>query len=159
MSRERGRRPSRYFRAGAGAVIANSRGRVLVFEREDKPGAWQFPQGGLKRRETWRQAVYREIKEETGLSASDLRLLGEYPEPLVYELPARAQSPKTGLGQVQHWFYFQLVSEDREPTIPRDSEFERWRWTSFDALLRSVVPFRRPLYRRLRTHFRFLSQR
>jgi putative (di)nucleoside polyphosphate hydrolase len=137
----------------------NGRRRVLVFERADKPGAWQFPQGGLKRRETWRQAVYREIKEETGFSARDLRLLGTYPEPLVYELPARAQSPKTGLGQVQRWFYFRLVHEDREPPMPRDSEFQAWRWMSFGMLLRSVVAFRRPVYRRLRTHFRSISRR
>jgi putative (di)nucleoside polyphosphate hydrolase len=153
-SQERDRRPTRYFRAGAGAVITNSRGRLLVFERADRPGAWQFPQGGLKSHETWREAIDREIREETGLVSGDLRLLTEYPEPLVYELPARAQSLKTGIGQVQRWFYFQLVNDDVEPPIPVDSEFRRWRWTSFDAVVRSVVAFRRPLYRRLRSHFR-----
>ena len=46
------KRPARYFRAGVGAVVLEPNGRVLVLERSDVPGAWQFPQGGLDDGET-----------------------------------------------------------------------------------------------------------
>jgi len=32
-----------FFRANAGAVIINSKGQVLAFERSDTKDAWQFP--------------------------------------------------------------------------------------------------------------------
>ena len=95
------KRPARYFRAGAAAVISDAAGRVLALERADIPGAWQFPQGGLEDDETPVEAVFREIAEETGLSKDALTLVAHYPGLLAYELPRRAQSPKTGMGQVQ----------------------------------------------------------
>ena len=59
--------PAQYFRAGVGAAIVNRGGLVLALERADIPGAWQLPQGGLKASESPLQAVFREVKEETGL--------------------------------------------------------------------------------------------
>src|SRR5687768_11463783 len=97
-------RPPEYFRAGVGAVIVGGDGRLFVFERRDVAGAWQFPQGGLERGERPVDAVYREIREETGIRRRALRLLARHPELLAYELPPRARSKKTGLGQVQYWF-------------------------------------------------------
>ena len=35
------------FRAGTVAVVSNSKGRVLAFQRTDFPGQWQLPQGGI----------------------------------------------------------------------------------------------------------------
>ena len=39
--------PSQFFRANVGVVVAREDGRVLVLERSDRPGQWQFPQGGM----------------------------------------------------------------------------------------------------------------
>ena len=105
-------KPSRYFRAGVGAVVLDPRGRVLVLERADVPGAWQFPQGGLDAGETPLEAARREAEEETGIPAKALRLVGQYPDLLAYELPEAAQSPRTGIGQVQYWFYFETRDVD-----------------------------------------------
>src|SRR5262245_21388404 len=99
-------RPSKYFRAGVGAVLTDQHGRVLIFERADLSGEWQFPQGGIDNAEQPIDTVLREIKEETGITA--LRLLRRYPGLLVYELPRQAQSVKTGMGQVQYWFLFKV---------------------------------------------------
>jgi len=81
------KRPTRYFRAGAGAVLTDQHGRVLIFERRDIPGAWQFPQGGLENEENPIDAALREIWEETGISKTALALIDRYPGLLVYELP------------------------------------------------------------------------
>lgn len=144
-----------FFRAGVGAVIVSPDGsQVLVFEREKIPGAWQFPQGGLEADEEPELAVYREIEEETGLTRAQVRLLAALPEPLAYELPSEARSKKTGRGQVQYWFYFELTAPDSSIQLPADGEFVAWRWADFDQVVAAAVEFRRGVYARLRQHFR-----
>ena len=147
-------RPSSYFRAGVGAVIGDHRGRVLALERADIPGARQFPQGGLKKREKPIDAAFREIKEETGLRRKALKLVAQYPDLLAYELPRKAQSRKTGLGQVQYWFFFAVKKPIADLKPPRRSEFRSAAWVTFDRAVREAISFRRPVYRKLRDHFR-----
>ena len=147
------KRPDRYFRAGVGIVIVNARGRVLVLERSDIPGAWQLPQGGLEQGEEPLDAALREVREETGISREKLELLGRHPEPLVYELPPTAQSPKTGSGQVQYWFFFKYREEDADIRLPAGGEFRAWDWRMFDDVVAGAVEFRRSVYRRLREYF------
>ncbi len=61
-------------RDSAFAVI-RSRDRVLLVKTRC---GWQIPGGGLKRSESPRAAARREVHEETGLSATILRLTGHY---------------------------------------------------------------------------------
>lgn len=144
-----------FFRAGVGAVIVSPDGsQVLVFERENIPGAWQFPQGGLEAEEEPELAVYREIEEETGLTPAHVRLLAALPEPLAYELPPRMRSAKTGRGQVQYWFYFELIAPDASMKLPPGGEFVAWRWAGFDEAVVAAAEFRRGVYGRLQQHFR-----
>ena len=143
-----------HFRAGAGAVILDRSGRVLVFERRDITGAWQFPQGGLEAGETPEEAVWREVQEETGLTADHLTLLGRYPEPLVYELPPSARRKHTGLGQVQYWFYFRAREDFPPLTLGPRGEFRAARWAAFRDVVTETVAFRQQLYQRLETFAR-----
>ena len=151
-------RPARYFRAGVGAVIFNPRGQVLLLERTDVRGAWQFPQGGLDQGETPVEGARREAEEETGIAATALRLKGRYPDLLAYELPERAQTKRTGLGQVQYWFYFETraVNAPLEQLPP--GEFRAARWVSFDRAVADTVAFRVPLYKKLRRFARTLRR-
>jgi putative (di)nucleoside polyphosphate hydrolase len=144
--------PSRFFRAGVGAVIANEHGEVLACERRDIAGAWQFPQGGLKDGETPLLAVRREIREETGITHHHLRLVTECPDLLAYELPRRAWSARTGRGQVQRWFMFAYRGRPAI-VLPGRSEFVACAWRRFDEVERQVPDFRRPVYKRLRECF------
>lgn len=152
------RRPAKYFRAGVGAVITDGNGLVLALERSDFRGAWQLPQGGLKRGETAKNGVLREIEEETGIKPAALRLVGHYPELLVYELPPKAQSKKTGMGQVQRWFYFSLKKPAAATPKPK-GEFRAAKWVKFDRVVSEVAAFRKPLYRRLRDHFSTIQRK
>jgi putative (di)nucleoside polyphosphate hydrolase len=147
------KRPTKYFRAGAGAVLTDQRGRVLIFERRDVPGAWQFPQGGLENKENPIDAALREIREETGISRTALSLLDRYPALLAYELPQRAQSVKTGMGQVQYWFLFRVKEPGKEVRLPAHSEFRAVAWVPFSRAVARAVGFKRPLYRELQKQF------
>ena len=145
-------KPSRFFRAGVGAVIANEHGDVLACERRDIAGAWQFPQGGLEEGEEPSSAVRREIFEETGLEGGALQLVAECHDLLAYELPRSAWSSKTGRGQVQRWFMF-VYRGQLAVVPPPDSEFVSCAWRPFDEVERQVPDFRRPVYKRLRECF------
>jgi putative (di)nucleoside polyphosphate hydrolase len=136
-----------YFRAGAGAVILNEAGYVLALERSGVAGAWQFPQGGLKKEEEPLPGALREIEEETGITAADLVLLDRYPEPLAYELPTELRSAKTGRGQTHYWFVFR--HHGAPVTLPLSGEFQSSSWMPFEQLLGRVVEFRKPVYGRL----------
>ncbi|MBV5317817.1 MAG: RNA pyrophosphohydrolase [Desulfobulbaceae bacterium] len=146
-------RPKQYFRAGAGAVIINQRGLVLALERADVAGAWQLPQGGLDASEEPLPAAFREVTEETGIGAADLALLDTYPEPLIYELPVRMRTEKTGRGQVQYWYLFRFNGQDGAIDAITGGEFQAWRWTTMDDLLHTTSDFRLSLYRKLADRF------
>ncbi len=63
-------------RDSAFAVILRETCVLLVRARRKK--RWQLPGGGLKRRETPRQAALREVDEETGLTIRIETLSGTY---------------------------------------------------------------------------------
>ena len=62
------------------AVISNGRGIVLI-RRKNEPHGWALPGGFVDIGETVEEAVAREALEETGLSITDLRLVGVYSNP------------------------------------------------------------------------------
>ncbi len=142
------------FRANVGAVLVDRRGLVLALERADVPGAWQLPQGGLDPGEEAVDGALRELAEETGIDPRAVRLLDEYPDWLVYELPEELRNDKIGRGQAQRWFLFAWRG-DAEIPLERavDREFRAYRWMPLAELAESTMEFRRPIYRRLAERF------
>ena len=136
-----------HFRANVVAIVTNSKGRVLAFERTDVPGSWQLPQGGVDAGETPEEAAWRELGEETGLTKKDVELVDEFPDWTAYELPAGPR--KNGrVGQAQRWFTFRVKDDAVEPK-PDGIEFQDWKWVRRDRLVDEVVEFRRRSYRRV----------
>jgi len=66
-----------------GAVITDRAGRLLLIKRGHEPGVglWSLPGGRVEEGETDAQALVRELREETGLSVSPVRLLGSVQRP------------------------------------------------------------------------------
>ena len=77
------------FRPNVGIVLMRPDGRVFWARRVRRDG-WQFPQGGMNTDETPLEAMYRELREETGLLPEHVDVLGATPGWLRYRLPPRA---------------------------------------------------------------------
>lgn len=138
---------STYFRAGVGAVVRDE-GRILVLRRNGaRRWAWQLPQGGIKVGEEPRDALHRELAEETGLGRRQVRVEGATGW-LAYELPPRYRSEKTGWGQVQRW-YLCTLRGPRSQVKPDGVELVEAEWVTPRVLVARAAPFRRRLYEQL----------
>lgn len=152
-----------FFRANVGIAVFDAGDRVLALERYGHPGSWQLPQGGLDVGEEPIDAARRELAEETGLEWNQVRLLGEYPEWLAYELEAYQRRPNSGRGQVQKWFYVRLtdaaarIDPSRVDERKGTPEFTAFEWMTFAELLARTVAFRLAVYRRVAEHARALG--
>lgn len=67
-------------RPGVAAIIFNGEGRILLQQRSDN-GLWGLPGGSVEIGESVRDAIVREVKEETGLTVEVVRLIGVYSDP------------------------------------------------------------------------------
>ncbi len=65
--------------AAVGGVVLHE-GKVLIVKRKVEPGAglWSIPGGAVELGERARDALTREVEEETGLSVEPLQLLDVY---------------------------------------------------------------------------------
>jgi putative (di)nucleoside polyphosphate hydrolase len=140
------------FRANVGIIVCDGRGLVLVGGRVGQD-AWQFPQGGIRHKESQEQAMYRELREEIGLRPADVSLLGSTADWLRYRLPpqyVRRKKRPLCIGQKQRWFMLRLLTADSRLQLDTTTtpEFDRWRWVDYWQPLREVIYFKRDVYRR-----------
>jgi putative (di)nucleoside polyphosphate hydrolase len=139
------------FRAGVIVVVENHDGRVLACERQDIRGAWQLPQGGIDEGEDPVDAAWRELEEETGLTAEHVALRSMSDEWTIYEFPDGHRRLKRHLGQVHRWFRFIVLSDEVEPTVD-GVEFANWAWMKPAKLVKNVAKFRKPGYEAMLLH-------
>ncbi len=146
------------YRPNAAIVYRRSDGSVLVCERVKPAGAWQFPQGGIKKGETPMEAACREGMEETGFRPNEYRVVAEC-GPFRYDYPPKERERvlrKRGIpyaGQEQHYFLCQMNDDTAEPWLD-GKEFCDYRWiqpAEFD--LNSLPDFKRPVYEKVLRHF------
>ena len=62
------------YRPNVGIIVANDQGQVLWARRVGQD-AWQFPQGGINSNESVEEALFRELKEETGLDPDQVEIV------------------------------------------------------------------------------------
>jgi putative (di)nucleoside polyphosphate hydrolase len=128
------------FRRGIVAVLRRPDGTVLLCERSDHEGSWQFPQGGIELGETPEQAFFRELREELGNGKA--RVLREGSGWNRYEWP---QPGRDGVhGQEQRWFLGEL---DGVPDLAlSDGCFRAWKWVLLREAVEAIVDWKKPAY-------------
>jgi putative (di)nucleoside polyphosphate hydrolase len=114
------------YRPNAAIILQNVAGEILVCERSDWRGCWQFPQGGAKKGESMLETLHREVEEELGLKPSDYRiLLSRGP----YRYLFMNGRKKDGFnGQEQHYFLAELSDPGVVIRFDGAHEFRAARW-------------------------------
>lgn len=138
------------YRPCVGVMLINAEGQIFAGERLDTPDAWQMPQGGVDAGESLEEAALRELEEEIGVRADQVRVLNSTQDWVFYDLPEHLMGKAWGgryRGQKQHWFLMELVAGEEAIDIATPHpEFGRWKWTDTASLLTEIVPFKREVY-------------
>lgn len=139
------------YRPNVGIIVANDQGRVLWARRAGQD-AWQFPQGGINSNESIEEALFRELKEETGLDPENVEIVGSTRGWLRYKLPKRLlrQNSSAFVGQKQKWYLLKMLADDAAVSFSHSEtpEFDYWRWVSYWYPLGQVVSFKQEVYRK-----------
>ncbi len=148
---------SQGFRANVGIVLLNAAGKVFWGRRVGKT-AWQFPQGGLQAGEQPVDAMYRELAEEVGLQANDVRLVAEATDWYHYRLPQqfiRQHVTPVCIGQKQKWFLLYLTNQDSAINLNHsdEPEFDSWCWVDYWHPVQHVIFFKRQVYQKVLCDF------
>lgn len=143
---------SQGYRANVGIILSNREGRVLWARRLGQD-SWQFPQGGIKMNETPEEALFRELREEIGLTPEQVEIVGSTRGWLRYRLPKRFirfRSRPLCIGQKQRWYVLRLLVDDDAVRLDVSDkpEFEEWRWVDYWLPLKEIVFFKRQVYKK-----------
>ncbi|MES2817320.1 MAG: RNA pyrophosphohydrolase [Pseudomonadota bacterium] len=147
------------YRPCVGVVLIDARGMVFAGQRIDSPSpAWQMPQGGIDDGEKPREAAYRELWEETGVTRDKVEFVAKTHGWVTYDLPPELLVKVWGgkfRGQRQKWFLFRFKGTDSDIKIASEHpEFSTWRWILADEMAESIVPFKRAVYDQVIRSFR-----
>ena len=147
------------YRPCVGVVLVNASGLIWAGQRLDNPvPAWQMPQGGIDNGETPTVAALRELREETGIGAGDVALLGKMKGWVKYDLPPELLGKVWGgkyRGQKQKWLCYRFLGQDHQVLISTEHpEFSAWDWVQADVLAAGIVPFKRAVYEQVIANFR-----
>ena len=122
---------------GAGVIVTQN-GKILLQQRKDN-GAWALHAGGIEPGEELENTARRELKEETGLIAGQLDLLG------VYSGPDRYLTYPNGDQIYMPNVYY--ICRDFTGTLnPQAAEVQQLIWFDLDHLPENIhKPNQRPI--------------
>ena len=143
------------YRLNVAALILNRKGKLLVCERINSKGSWQFPQGGVDEGEKLIKALAREVQEEIGLPWSSYKVLeerGGYT--YLYSEQVKKQKQLFD-GQEQTYYLCRLKKGAPDIDLDQKSpEFGRYNWIyPEDFKLKWLPEFKRQVYRAVMLDF------
>jgi dihydroneopterin triphosphate diphosphatase len=111
--------------------------QVLLLERADRTGFWQSVTGSLEDGETPREAAIREVREETGLIATDYNFY-DMQASNVYEIYAhwRYRYAPGVMHNTEHLFGLELPAP--LPVILAEDEHVRYAWVDWREASKKV---------------------
>lgn len=127
-------------KVGAGVVVSDAAGRILLVRRNHEPrmGRWAFPSGFVDAGEVVEDAAVREVREETGVEVRLDDLLGVYSEAgeqvifVAYAGTLIAGEPRAGDEAIE----VGLFAPDALPPLAFDHDdqiMQAWRARRLDA--------------------------
>ena len=148
------RLPDERYRPCVAALLQNDAGMVLICERRDFNGSWQFPQGGIDSGESPRQALTRELMEETSLPPPAYEIRSER-SGYRYHFPERHRKRGKFIGQEQVYFLCRFTGVDTMINLETaHPEFRRWKWILPHEFELCWLPeFKRGVYRQVLRDF------
>ncbi len=127
--------------------------KILIAQRSDIKGAWQFPQGGIDGKETPREALLRELWEEIG--TDEVEILGEYPEWLSYDFPPQvAKKMYPYDGQNQRYFLVKLKPSAKIDIRTKHPEFDDFKFVEYGEISGIVNHFKKNVYNKVLKYFK-----
>jgi len=120
---------------GCGAIIINDNNEVLLLKRSEnsrtEPGTWSRPGGAVEYGESLKQAVEREVFEETNVKVEVIRFL---------EITENIHEDK-------HWIAIGFLAKyiSGEPEIPEKEKHkhDEIRWFKIDSLPENINNYTR----------------
>ena len=135
------------YRKNVALILERKSGKILICQRSDCEGSWQFPQGGVDEGENPVEALYREASEEIGLSAKFYKIIEER-EGYRYDFDKRHAKWKNYLGQEQTYFRCRFNGKNKDIDLGADKpEFTNYCWIYPEEFnLEWVADFKRQVY-------------
>jgi putative (di)nucleoside polyphosphate hydrolase len=126
---------------------------VFIASRTDIDDAWQFPQGGIDRGETPKEALFRELKEEIG--TNDIEIIAQYPKWVSYDFPkviAKKMYPYDG--QIQKYFLVKLRANTQIDLKTKHPEFQQYKFVPARKIFDHIIFFKRVVYKQVLDYFK-----
>jgi putative (di)nucleoside polyphosphate hydrolase len=148
---------SKKYRPNVAAVIVSSKYpekcEIFIAKRTDVQDAWQFPQGGIDKGESPRQALFRELSEEIG--TNNIEIISKFPEWITYDFPSNISDKMYPFdGQRQQYYLVRLKSGSTINLGEDNPEFSEYEFIDSNEIFDHITYFKRPIYRRILSYFK-----
>jgi len=148
---------NKIYRPNVAAVIMSSKYpekcEIFIARRNDFPDAWQFPQGGIDKGETPKEALLRELKEEIGTNEIDI--IAQHPNWISYDFPpaiAKKMAPYDG--QRQKYYLVKLKKGAKVNINTEVPEFSEYKFVPSNKLYEYITFFKRTVYKEILSYFK-----
>ena len=145
------------YRPNVAAIVLDSKYpqtcNILIANRIDVENAWQFPQGGIDKGESPKEALFRELKEEIG--TDEVEIIAEYPGWVSYDFPPQiAEKMAPYDGQIQKYFLVKLKKGAKININTKIPEFSEFKFVPLKELNEYITFFKRTVYKKVLKYFK-----
>jgi tRNA nucleotidyltransferase (CCA-adding enzyme) len=107
--------------------------RYLIQKRKKHWKGWEFPKGGIEKLETKKQAVKRELKEETGLDP--IKIKNHHKKGIwLYEEELKDRPGIKG----QKWHLFSVEVKKEKLKIDKKEHYSE-KWTTYNKAMKTLT--------------------